>query len=250
MALKSYRIVIPSRNRLGNISNILSLLPTATVLVHHSEYVAYRDAIGAQKVVDHGVTGIAAIRNYALRTFTEDCIIFCDDDLKWMWCMTGQRQRKITDPGAILQVLENAINTSVDLGIELFSFSRNRDPLQYFANKPFNMTGPACGMFGVIGRTCRFDERLEWGEDLDLTLQYLLTNRVTLHDFRYYFDFGGVGEGVGGLQGIRTSDGRSRSVKILADKCGRKYLNIEKRLLETQGMSIRVNRKAKIISQK
>jgi len=246
----NYQIVIPSRKRSENMEEILEIFPRAIIAVHESEVDDYKTSAPQITLMAHSIKGnIGAIRNEILKKVPSECVIFCDDDLKWMWCMTGQRQRKTTDAEAIRQVIENALQCSLDLGIELFSFSRNRDPLQYFANRPFNLTGPSCRIFGIIGRRFKFDESLEWGEDIDMTLQHLLENRITLHDFRYYFDFGGVGEGAGGLQGKRTSDGRIRSVKLLSEKWG-KHLNMEKRLKETSGMSIRVNRRAKIISEK
>jgi hypothetical protein len=76
------------------------------------------------------------------------------------------------------------------------------------------------GCFGIIGRKIGFDTNLLIRQDVDLTLQVLNDYRIIFADMRFYFDFGGVGEGKGGLQGIRSSEIQDTTDAYLKNKWG------------------------------
>lgn len=217
-----YRIVVPSRKREDNMENILSMFPEATIVVREEEYKSYLRVTPKEQLVTlpgDFEGGIAKIRAWIMNNFDEDTIIQCDDDLKHVWCVVGQRPRKFKDADKIRRIIENSIQISKDLGISLFYYSRNKKPWSFSAGDPFAFCGGfAGGMFGINGRDLKFDTQLFTREDLDLTLQALKKDRIILSDRRFYFDFGHTFGGDGGNQGLRTDQSEENDKKYMRNK--------------------------------
>lgn len=245
--MNDLKIIIPTRQRARAVKRTLFLIPSATLLLHESEKDEYVEQLGHVPIITHNITGsLAKIRQYALDTIKEDCVFFCDDDLKAVRSLQSTTVYKDSD--VILQIILNGYRIAKDLGLSLFSFNRNANPIQYYGCDPIGLAHTAAGAFGVIGRDINFDCRLTTREDVDFTMQVLLKNRITIQDRRFYFDFGPVWKGEGGNQGLRTSDREADDIKLLWQKWG--YLlkvgvsdNRVRKKNNAGAMSIRVSRK-------
>lgn len=215
-----YRIVVPSRRRAHNMSRIMDVLPTCTVVVHWSERAEYVNELGQKwNVVTHDIyDGLGAIRNFCLDTFKEECIVFIDDDFRRIKFLTGRNVRYTDDSYAIERIIENAVNMCADAGIEMFCWTRDPNPKNYKPGDPLYFNGPAGSAFGVIGRKHRFDSALPFGADIDFNMQVLRDSRIVLMDRRYYFDVGLIFTGSGGLQGVRTSKEETRVRDVLRER--------------------------------
>jgi len=247
MAVIKYRLVIPSRGRADKIARILALLPTAIVCVDEREHLEYRKAIPVKKLWLHAPTGtLGEVRQWVLDNSQEEAVVMIDDDFRCVRTLVGRRTRKIVDPGAILQIIENGINVAADLGIHLFGWNRCVMLRQFYAYDPLSFGALASGAWGVVGREHAVDVRLNLAESLDLTLTNLLENRIVLHDRRFYFDCGPTWKGTGGLQGIRTSTTEGQEKEWMAEKWGQ-YVSMERKLQSGgTGMSIRVQRRCSL----
>lgn len=225
--IPGYRIVVCSRKRTHNMPTILELLPNATVLVHESEREDYLKFVPEEQLATHDKLGISRIRQYALDCFPDETIVFIDDDFKGVRSLVGERPSGYADAESIKQIVENAVNTSKDLGIDLFYWNRIANPMQFNGGNPFYFcAGYAGGAFGVNRRLLSFDQNLSEREDVDITLLSLLKNRKVLIDNRLYFQFGNVNQGTGGLQGLRSSEATTANNAYMKRKWG-KWITLE-----------------------
>ena len=252
---KDYEILIPSRKRVHNAKNILELLPTAKLFVDEREAADYAEVVGDDVIITHKPTnGIVEVRTLAIQQAKARGLFMVDDDLKSVISIVGRRSRKITKPASILRIIDNGFRVADDLGIKLFGWNRNPNPMQFFSTDPFGWVGPVAGIIGVIGKRYIPDKRLTNYEDVDMTMQCLLNDRVVMCDRRYYFDFGRVWKGVGGLQGVRTSNSEEMDRAFINRKWGI-YANVgmstnasRKKTSASTGMQIKVLRKSQLAS--
>ena len=220
--MQNYKIIIPSRKRAKLMKDVFKLIPYATVCIRKDDYEAYQSEVPNSQlvVIDKLVSNITETRQWILDHFTEETIIFFDDDFKSMRMRVGERQRKITDPDAIKQIVLNAANIAKDLNISLFGFAASPNPLLFKPFDPVSFTTPAFGVWGVVGRRFRFDLNLVTREDIDYSMQVLLHDRILYCDQRFYPDCGIPWKGAGGDQGIRTTFTEASDRQILAEKWG------------------------------
>jgi len=241
-------IIIPSRKRAQNIPHTLELLPSALILVDECEKADYARVVPKGQLITHpGLNCISKIRNFALDAAKTECVVMSDDDLSCVRALVGRTQRKIVEPEAIHAILWSAYMCTRDLGLSLFSFCRDARwaIMKYLPHDPYSLNGPAAGCFGVIGRRVRFNEELITREDVDLTLQSLLKDRITLHDRRFYFDYGRTWHGAGGNQGRRTKANEAADLKTVKDRWGAYVSFSNKEHGDNASMSVRVPRKNK-----
>jgi hypothetical protein len=215
--VSDFLIVTPSRGRVARFSPLLKAAGV-TVCVAEAEADSYR-TLGLPLITHPGTGSIGVIRQAILDQVEACCVVMVDDDLKGIRPMVGKSRKLITDADRLLAIVANSVQVCEDLGIHLFAWSRNPNAAYFRAFDPMNLVAPLAGAFGVIGRDYRFAD-LSRGEDLDLTLQGLLKDRVVFIDNRYYFDFGKVGSGAGGLQGVRSDARRERDSAYLRRKWG------------------------------
>jgi len=152
----------------------------------------------------------------------EDCVVMVDDDLRCVWTTIG-KQRPITDPAAIWQIITNTHATCCDLGITVFCWSRAANP-KYGQPElhPIRLVAPISSAYGIRGaaRERRFDVQTDPREDLDFTLQTLLVDRILFADMRFYWDFGRDFAGRGGNVGLAGPEKYDRANKVLREKWG------------------------------
>lgn len=245
----TYRIVVPSRARVDNMVQLFSLVPDAYVTVDEREIDDYRAAVPDGRLMPHPpLSTLGAIRQWILDNTPETCVVMLDDDFAGVIALIGRHTRSIKEPAAILKLFENQMQMCVDLGLSLFGFQREPNPMWLNGGNPFSLTAPAYAAIGVVGRKLKYDVSLSQREDLDLTMQALLKERVVLIDRRYYFDFGPVWSGRGGQQGMRTSEREIAETKKMKQRWG-EYVQIETANKNgTTGSSIRVPRRQRIVS--
>lgn len=200
---------------------LLSMLPTATILVDEKEREAYAKYVPEEQLHTHkSLNTLTKIRNYINGHYQEDCIVQCDDDLKKVTStMSGTAS---TDPKVITAIIENGIQVATDTKLGLIGWSAVANPLQFVPFKPIRLVGAirACFIIANDARNRRFDDGLVDREDLDFVMQALLKDRVVYIDSRFYFDFGNCMSGMGGLQGKRTDDNFAKSEALMRQKWG------------------------------
>ncbi len=219
--MKSYRIVVPSRKRQANMQRLLSLLPTATILVDKEERDAYLEHVPEDQLDTHdSLSSLTKIRNHINSHYEEDVVVQCDDDLRKVTSvMSGTAT---TDPDVILDIIENAVQVASDYPFGLIGWNAVANPMQFQHYKPIRLVGPVRGCFCIANeaRKRKFDTNLVDREDFDFVMQALLKDRIVYIESRFYFDFGNCLEGTGGLQGKRTDANLSRSNFQLAKRWG------------------------------
>ena len=245
---KALEIIVPSRRRPGNMAKLFSLLPAARVLVDKIEEAEYAAVCPPGRLILHpSLDRISKIRNFALDSSDAECVVMADDDLTCVRGLMGSRQRKIVEPEAIARILWNAYQTTSDLNLSLFGFARDVRwaIMAALPHNPYSFVAPAAGCFGIVGKELRFDDMLVTREDVDVTLQALLKQRILLHDRRFYFDFGRTWKGAGGNQGRRTAEVERIDNERIASKWG-SYISFSTKDSKGAAMSIRVKRKSEL----
>lgn len=240
-------IVVPSRRRPQNIQRILALLPKANICIDETELDAYASVTPKGQLTPHPpLQTMGAIRQWILDHYPHRGLCMIDDDFSAVYCLVGHKKRKITDPAAILAIITNTAQVTEDLGLGLFSWGRQPNPMHFKPYRPIGLCGFASNAWGVVGRTRRMDQSLVSAEDVDYTLQHLLHQRITYQDRRFYFDCGNVFSGPGGLQGIRTAETLAADTAALKAKWGAHVSAARRTATGVLGVSIRVKRSARL----
>lgn len=239
-----WSIVVPSRARPGNIPTLLKLIPEAYVCVDRCEKTDYAEVVPKGRLLLHpGLDRLSAIRNWILDNAETESVVMCDDDLKSMHIRSGRLYKKVVDPVTIHTVFANGARILADLDLSLYSWSRNPNPIAFDPTNVIKFCNPAAGVFVVRGRKFRWDENLTCRVDCDFTMSVLRGDRISFSDNRFYFNFGAVCQGKGGLQGRRTSDREAEELEYLNRKWG-DYLKLGgKSRYGNNGMSVKVPRK-------
>jgi hypothetical protein len=220
ISAKSLQVVIPSRRRAESCKHAVRLFKNPIVCVAEEEREDYRD-VGVT-VVTHPneVVGLGPLRQWILDRFTERCIFQCNDDVKSLYCVVGFRPRKIVDPDAIERIILNCANICEDLGISCFSFSPFQDDVRKFRpQKPFSLTRLEGAMLGVIDRKVRYDPNIRQFDDVDLSLQCCLKERIVWQDSRFAADHNFITKG-GGNTISRGLENTKRELQYMKRKWG------------------------------
>ena len=205
-------IVVASRARAFNMPRILSLLPEAKVFVDEREEDDYLKVVPKEQLFLHAPTETCNEMRRLQFSDTRFSDLMCsiDDDFSGITMLLGRRVRTIKDPDSIKQIVVNGAMVAHDIGSPLFCWSRKAHPGLLMAHNPINFVGPCAGAWGhtrPAGQRVMPDVEIKnGGEDVDCTLQALLEDRIVYTDNRFYFMFGGVGEGRGGNQVSRTQE--------------------------------------------
>ena len=252
---ESYRVVVPSRQRVRNMRRLLALLPDATVCVAKSEADEYAEVVPRKQLLLHDdLPNLVSIRNWLNQAVQERCLVEIDDDLRCVYALVGKR-RKITDPDTIRDIIANSVQVASDLDIGVFCWNRTQntaisDPIF----QPIRFVMPVSSSFGLRGRARerKFDSGFPGRADFDFTLTTLLEDRILYADCRFYFDHGRIFSGLGGNVGLISSEEFQAGTERLHQKWGR-YLSTKKPSWQkgarnVQAMSIRVRRQNPLAS--
>lgn len=147
-----------------------------------------------EQATDHDIVTVSddtitlgTTRNAVLRMFDERTIVMMDDDLRMLYCLTGEKTRRIEDPEEIMAVIVNTAIMAMDAGVHFFGFFQ-KDIRQYKGYEPFSLTGWVGGVVGVIDRRFWFAEG--HNRDADLLSNYVHDRKwgLTDEEIEAYFD--------------------------------------------------------------
>jgi hypothetical protein len=163
----------------------------------------------------NNIYGLGNLRNWVLDNYTENIIIMIDDDINYVYCLTKEKSRLVTDKEEFLQVLINNAVMANDLGVHIFGFSQS-DLRKYNGCEPFSLNGWVGCCVGVIGRKYRFRDDF-FKVDIDYCLKCLLVDRIIWIDKRYYF-LQNRDNNTGGNATFRTEELFEKSIETLKNK--------------------------------
>lgn len=183
---KDLKVVIPSRKRVESCAKTVQLFHNPIVCVAEEEEDEYLSALDCL-VVTHPneITGIGRLRQWILDRFDDRCLVQCNDDVRGLVCMAGQKSRRIRDRDAILAIMLNAANIAEGMGACVWSFAPSPQPRMFSPIKPFYFTRIEGSLAGMIGREVRYDPKVAQFDDVDLALECLRTKRYVWQDVRF-----------------------------------------------------------------
>ena len=207
---------------------ICSVFPTAKFSINESEVELYREAIpSGHDVSVHPDMPLPQTVNWILDNYKEECILIFSDEIEYVLRVCPP-QKRIRDPGTILQIVENSWRVAMDCDIGVFSWTINTNyTLLRPYVRPIRSCGPCSGhAIGIRGpaRERRFNPNFIRCADYDFTLESILQDRAVMLDVRYHFASGKMtagGRGGGGSSGLFTNEQYISARKALSEKWGR-----------------------------
>ena len=223
---------VPSYKRPTGIKT-LEYLPYARIWVDGSDYDAYKKANPKAKIVRcaDGVQGnLCRVLNYILdEEFKRgmDVVLILDDDISYIERfevsdITGYGyERYKLNADEVLQMIEKYSIMAKDLGAKFWGININPDQRCYHHNTPFSTKSYIGGPFRchLKGSRCRYDERLFFKDDYDMTLQQLNMERVVLRVNAYHY-ICEQSTNIGGLAAYRNRDREYEQCEMLIKKWG------------------------------
>lgn len=243
---------VPSYHRPDKITT-LEYLPYARVWVDGSEYKEYKKAHPKADIVKcaDGVQGnLCRVLNYILdEEFKRgmDVVLILDDDIHWIerWEVDeltgfGYEPYKL-NADEVLMMIEKYSIMAQDLGAKFWGVNINYDKYCYKHNTPFSTKAYIGGPFRchLKGSRCRYDERLFFKDDYDMTLQQLNMERVVLRVNAYHY-ICEQSTNKGGLAAYRNRDREYEQCELLIKKWGGAYFQLRR-------IEQRANRKRKAV---
>lgn len=215
------RIVIPSRQRSGNIPWMFQLFPAAYVCVADSEVETYRSVTPADRLLAHpdAVSGMGPIRHWILTNVQDETVMMIDDDVSKMWIVTGLRKRPVRDPVTIMAVLEHVAQCAKDAGAPIFGFNQAWDVRKYDPFRPFGLRTWTSAIFGVIGRSVLPNPQLKLRVDIDFCLRALARHKMIWVDYRFAFEQQRF-SGTGGNASNRSEERNRAEIAYLKQRWG------------------------------
>jgi len=211
-----YLVYSPSTKRVDSVPRMEGFFgEDLTMFVHYSEENEYREASSVCRVVPHDCQGIGAIRNFMLDHMENEQarrVFMVDDDLTGVRSNIGMicRTRTYRSSDAVRAVADNAFSVLRDLDLPLYGWSSRANP--QWQNNCLNFRFN-CGVYGawaIYGTErngglfpYRVGHDLQGYEDVDVSLRVMLSDRVTVMDNRWFWDFSAYETG---LRTTRFSD--------------------------------------------
>lgn len=241
---------VPSYKRPDKIIT-LNYLPYAQVWVDGSEYEAYKKANPKAKIrkCADGIQGnLCRVLNHILdEEFKRgmDVVLILDDDIHWIERFEvdeltgfGYEPYKL-NADEVLQMVEKYSIMAKELGAKFWGINISPDKFNYKHNCPFSTKSYIGGPFRchLKGSRCRYDERLFFKDDYDMTLQQLNMERVVLRVNAYHY-ICEQSTNKGGLAAYRNRDREYEQCEMLRKKWGGAYFQLRRN-------EQRKNRKAK-----
>lgn len=216
-------IHIPSSGRPARALRTKTLfLPGAVIYVAEREKKAYLEAgVPADALRTHpNLEGMGKIRNFLHQDCQTLVCIQVDDDFESVLARPGLRMRTIRRPELLADIIYSTALVAGDMGVAFFGWGTQAWPLNYRDHDPLGIRGPFGGACGTIGKLARWDDRLLIAEDSDVVMRELLERRIVFQDKRYYWNFGKVAGGTGGLQSVRSKERCDKDKELLRQKWG------------------------------
>lgn len=220
-----YKIVVPSRMRTDNMARIESLLPSSVVCVDEREREEYEAVVSKDRLWLHPPTkSLAEVRQWIVDNNDREVTLMIDDDFQGVRIRIGAHHKTTVIPAAIRQIIENGVQIATDLRIPLFGWGCNPNPKRVLPFKPIALVSPVACAIGIIGKDVHYDMDSIARDDVSLALGVLLKSRIVFVDERFFFSFGAIWSGRGGLRGHQTGAGVLEEEKRLKRRWG-KYVN-------------------------
>lgn len=221
-----FAIVIPSKGRPDKVGNSHALFPfQSCIYVHESEAEEYEKNNPEALIVTHRQTrGYGSVINSIMRNGKKDgleYVLIIDDDFKSMYCLVGNRRRKM-DLGKRYETVCNFAQVMEDGNLFTMLFSTSSNIIKYVQSKPitvgFNLAQGAY-MINVQKINIFFEEGYHNYEGCDFFMQNLLKNRFALTDQRFLIN-GPANDALtsGGCNSFRTSENEKKSREWLKNK--------------------------------
>jgi hypothetical protein len=203
---KEIKVVIPSHLRHDRVTTTKAI-DNCIICVAESQVGLYKDYNRRNEIVAHpdDLIGIAPKRQWIYEKFGN--VFMVDDDITQMarvYTEKGEKTR--VQKRVAYDLIQQLGNMALDMGIYLYSFSKNPMPTAYNPLKPFNLTGTIMGGgFGLNeGSKIHFNSNLNLNEDYFVSGLNAHYHRMCLIDNRFTFKFRNTFENKGGLAAYRT----------------------------------------------
>lgn len=215
----SCKIVIPSHKRADRVLS-KNLLCNPILCVEESQFEEYKLYNPECEIVCHPdtVIGLVAKRNWMVNHFGE--LFMVDDDVNYF---TRKYIREgvspvIKDPEEITRIIFTLHDMAKMIGVSLFGFTKNPNPIQYKEFEPLSLSNMITGCaYGVIkSPNTVWNEELKLKEDFWISCYVKYKERMILVDRRYNFTQKDTFINPGGLSSIRNE--KTEMENILAIK--------------------------------
>lgn len=215
------KILILSRSRFNSITTNKLLPNFVEILVPETQKSDYEKAVENPIIaIPDEIKGLGEVRNWVLDHFKERIVIMIDDDIKYVYRLTGAKSERVEDKDEVLDIIVNTAVMADDAGAKVFGFDQ-RDIRKFNGAEPFSLCGWLGCVIGVIGREHKFRSD-KYKVDIDFCMKCLLTDRIIWEDNRYFFSQS-RDDNVGGNSEFRTAKDFEKSLNSLQKKWG-KYL--------------------------
>lgn len=173
-------IYVPSYGRAAT-TKTFELLEYCTYVVRKSQEADYR-ARGIQNiwaVEDSEIDNLVKVSNYIVDHAPEDIIFTIDDDVE-NFIYRLDKNEKLTDKETIMAEIERIAQIMLDLRIGFGAEDAAETPWNYVSEFAFKGTTGAMRWFNKKVYKSKFREEVYHNCDLDVMLNELLLNRITL----------------------------------------------------------------------
>jgi hypothetical protein len=184
------------------------LLDNYHVVVPEHQKADYAAVVGEGRVITHAddLIGLTRKRQWILDNLMDDeCVVMLDDDVDKVLVMFEDKNRYITDPQIVEDIIHQTYTVARDIGAHIFGWQILAQNIKFYTGmEPFKMSTMIHGIFGVVaGHNLFFNADIKCNEDSWITLLNAYLNRYCLKDQRFAF-VARCFEGEGGQAGIRN----------------------------------------------
>lgn len=211
--------VILSRNRSRTI-NTHTLLHSFDLVVPASQVAEYECyAKGDVIAIPDEVHGLGAVRNWILDYYGSDPVVMLDDDLRTMVSVGGLATKRYKNPDVVEHILADTYQCSIDAECNLWGYNQSPHPAKYRLNEPFRLNTWVGTIVGVNDRQHKWSEVNKVKVDIDVSLKYMLTDRIVWIDQRWGFDCT-RDVNAGGNSLYRTQERVEKEMRFIKEKWG------------------------------
>ena len=217
----SFGIYVPSYKRADTTTTYMHI-PQAVYVVRKSEESAYRDK-GIESVLsveDSLIDNVVKVNQRLIDNAEEDIICVLDDDIR-TFVYRVDTTTEITDHDIIISELERIAQLMLDLDIGYGAVDATAIPYNY--TQEFDWKGSS-GSTRWINRKvfkAKLDESVIYNFDIDIILQELLTNRITLKP-KYFVSQGRADVNKGGNSEKKRAD-QIACITLMKKKWGKHF---------------------------
>lgn len=210
-------VAIPSKGRPGRVKTLeLVKHEDAILYVEPEEFKAYETAYPKVRIIvlDKSNQGISYVRNAILDTFNEP-FIMCDDDITGFFKREKGKLVKCDAYEALKEIMLCLLKGYAQATISF-------QPSNWMYKNNYKVNTRAWCIVGLnpekFEGVVRYDERTNYFEDYDFTLQLLNNGLKNVSSFKYAFDCVPMASNKGGLQSFDRIKRSNAALKIFIKK--------------------------------